>query len=405
MGNGQLKIADSMQKPGLLTGLKVLDLANESGSFCSRILADLGAYVIKIEKPGGDPSRNIGPFGKAPGRNDDISLSFSFNNANKAGVTLNLEHPRGREVFLELIQRTDVLVETSLPGHFDQLGIGYEIAKGENTGLLWASITGWGQNGPRRQYKSCDIVAAALGGQMSICGVPAAAPLKLYGEQSFYAASLFAATGILLALGRRRATGQGEHIDLSLQEAVASTLDHVLVRYFHEGAVAGRIGSRHWNNLFFILPCRDGFIHLTPFQQWETLIALLNEEGMADDLTGEGWNDESYRLANSAQAIAVIEKWTATHSVQELFELGQLLRLPWAPVAAPRYVVENPQLKARDFFQGPMRVAGLPLKFSAFPLPALRPAPQPGQNNEEIYLGDLSLSREQFAELSTMGVI
>jgi benzylsuccinate CoA-transferase BbsE subunit len=393
------------QNQGLLAGTRVLDLANETGSFCSRILADLGARVIKIEKPGGDASRSIGPFRKDPAPADNLSLSFAYHNANKLGITLNLEHPCGRKVFLDLSRKSDVLVESSVPGTYDQLGIGYDAVKRENKGLVWASISCFGGSGPHQNFKSCDLVAAALGGQMFVCGSPSAPPLKLFGEQSFFAASLFAAVGLLLALRRRSAKGQGDHIDISLQEAVVSTLEHVVVRYFHRGVVAQRREGRHWNDLFCILPCRDGFIQLTPFLQWETLIALLDQDGMAGDLTGEAWSNESYRLENSEHAITVIRKWTATHTVDELFELGQLLRLPWAPVASPRQIAESPQLKARDFFLGSLKDCGLPYRFSSFPLVAPTPAPQPGQDNEEIYVRDLGLSREHLARLSVMGVI
>jgi crotonobetainyl-CoA:carnitine CoA-transferase CaiB-like acyl-CoA transferase len=389
---------------GLLAGMRVLDLADETGSFCSRILADLGADVIKIEKPGGDASRNIGPFRQDPEQGGNISLSFAYHNANKSGITLNLEHPCGRKVFLDLIRKSAAVVETAPPGYYDGLGIGYEAVRLERKSLIWASITGFGQNGPRQDFKSCDLVAAALGGQMFVCGSPSAPPLKLFGEQSFFAASLFAATGILLALRKSRATGLGDCIDISLQEAVVSTLEHVMLRYFHRGIVAQRREDRHWNDLFCILPCRDGFMQITPFLQWETLVALLDQEGMAGDLTSEAWSNESYRLENRECAIAVIRKWTATHTVDELFELGQLLRLPWAPVVSPRQVPESPQLKARDFFPESSS-PGLPYKFSSVPLPAPAPAPQPGQDNEEIYVRDLGLSREYLASLSTMGVV
>ena len=410
---------NNKQNQRLLAGIRVLDLANETGGFCSRILADLGASVVKIERPGGDASRNIGPFlhpsaresrvlgpqRKDPPHADDISLSFAYHNANKLGITLNLEHPCGRKIFIDLCRKSDVVVETAPPGYYDQFGIGFEAVRSENKGLVWASVTGFGQNGPRRDFKSCDLVAAALGGQMFVCGSPSAPPLKAYGEQSFFSASLFAATGVLLALRRRRATGLGDHIDISLQEAVASTLEHVMVRYFHQGVVAHRNGSRHWDDLFYILPCRDGFIQLTPFLHWDTLVALLDGEGAAEELTGEAWKKEDYRSENSERAIAVIGKWTATHTVDELFELGQLLRLPWAPVVSPRQVPESPQLEARGFLQGSSGCSGLPYKFSSVSMSAPAPAPQPGRDNEEIYVRDLGLSREDFAQLSAMGVI
>jgi crotonobetainyl-CoA:carnitine CoA-transferase CaiB-like acyl-CoA transferase len=264
MDNNRQKMGN--EKDSLLKGLRILDLADEKGSFCSKILADLGARVIKIEKPGGDPARKKGPFLKDTER-PHPSLSFLYNNTNKLGITLNLERSEGRELFLRLTRECDVVVETFSPGHIEELDLGYEVLKKTCPGLILVSISGFGQSGPRKSHKSCDLVASAFGGQMYVTGAPPSTPLKIYGEQSYYSASLFAAIGILLALRKRRLTGQGDHIDISLQEAVTSTLEHVMVRYFFENIIPDRQGSQHWNHLFHVLPCKDGFIQLTLFEQ------------------------------------------------------------------------------------------------------------------------------------------
>ncbi len=414
MSPAMQSLADSAdgKRRGPLAEIRVLDLADEKGSFCSKILADLGACVIKVERPGGDASRDIGPFRSNPTQNS-TSLSFACNNTNKLGITLSLKHAEGRKLLLRLIRKSDVLVETFPPGFLDEVGLSYEIVTTENKGLIVASITGFGQSGPRKGFKSCDLVAAAMGGQMHICGTPSASPLKAFGEQSFFTASLFAAVGILLALRKRATSGRGDHIDVSLQESVVSTLEHVMLRYFHSQDVAGRRRDRHWSDSFCVLQCRDGFIHITPFMHWETLVGLLDREGMAEDLKDEEWHNEEYRSKNADHVLEVLQEWTKGHSVSELFELGQLLRLPWAPVESPAQILKNPQLIERNFFSASMRGehfgalchAGSPYKFSSVQLPTPTPAPLPGQHNVRIYEQELGLSREELEKLSSIGAI
>ena len=396
----------------LLGGIRVLDLADEKASFCSKLLADLGAYVVKVEKPGGDPSRNIGPF-LGNSASQENSLFFQYNNGNKLGITLNLEHSAGREVFFKLIKRTDVFIESFLPGHLKKLDLDFDALTEINSGIIMASITGFGQNGPRRHYKSCDLVASAYGGQMYVSGSPSGSPSKVFGGQSYYTASLFAAIGILLAIRRRNQTGKGEQIDISLQEAVTSTLDHVMVRYFYEKVIAKRRGSLHWNNAFCILPCKDGHILLTLFHQWETLVEWMEGQGMAGDLTDKKWNDEEYRLKHLDHVIEILGKWTKIHSVIDLFKLGQLMRFPWAPVYSPKEVLDSPQLKARGFFvdtnhpevSKSIKYPGIPYRFNSFVFRQKRRAPFIGEHNNEIYRAELGFTEKELKRLSSIGAI
>lgn len=398
-----------MKNDSLLKGIRVVDLADEKASFCSKLLADLGAYVIKIEKPGGDPSRMIGPFGGIS-PHPERSLFFNYNNANKMGITLNLEHPEGKEIFLKLIKRTDILVETFPPGYLEGLGVGFEVMNKINPKAILVSVTAFGQNGPRRQYKSCDLVASAFGGQMYVSGSPSA-PLKPYGEQSYYTSSLFAAIGILLALRKRIRSGKGEHLDISLLEGVVSTLDHVMVRYFYERMTPKRQGSLHWDKSFCILPCKDGYLLMTPFQQWKTLVQWMDADGMADDLMKVKYAAEGYRCQHFDHIVEVLQRWTKTHTTHELFELGQLMRFPWAPVHSPRQILESPQLIARGFFVNlnhpesgeTISYPGVPYENMA--ANSLQPAPGVGADNEKIYCKELGLSNRELERLSSIGVI
>jgi len=384
---------------GFLKNVRILDLAAANAGFCTKLLADLGAQVIKVEKPEGDDARGIGPFlrGKDNSRH---SLSFLYNNANKYGITLNLDHEKGRSIYIDLVKKTDVLVETFPPEHLAGLGLAYEHLKWANPKLIHASISNFGPDGPKKTYKSCDLVAAASGGQMAVNGSPDREPLKSYGDQSGFTASLFAVYGILLALRNRRLTGEGEHLDISMQASVTATLEHVMERYFSGKNIFCRQAGRHWNDEFVTLPCKDGFLTITVFQHWDTLVEWLEGDGMAEDLRNDMWRDEQYRRVHSDHIIRVLQKWTLTQSAGELFEKAQLMRFPWAPVRSPRAVLECPQHKARGFFfeedhiESGMKLCfpGMPFKCSKTTARSRRPAPLPGEHNRHIYECVLGMS-------------
>jgi crotonobetainyl-CoA:carnitine CoA-transferase CaiB-like acyl-CoA transferase len=395
-----------------LSGIRILDLADEQAGFCTKLLADMGACVIKVENPGGDATRNTGPFLKRSS-SSRTSLSFFYNNTNKLGITLNLANKDGREILLKLVKKTDVIVETFPPDFLKRRSLDYETLKGANSQLIHVSVSGFGRRGPRREYKACDLVLSAYGGQMYVCGSPSAAPLKVFGGQSHYAGSLFAALAILLALRRRSETGEGDHIDISLQASVTATLEHVMHRYFAEGVIHRRRGSRHWNDDFCVLPCKDGFIQATLFQQWETMIEWLDTEGVAADLKDEKWRNEDYRRQHLAHVVEVVQKWTATHTRAEIFELAQLMRFPWAPVQTPGEILQCPQLKARNFFVKQyfqeigtaLKYPGLPYRFTGqlnFPN---APAPRPGEDNEKIYRHELGISEKKLEQLYDRNII
>lgn len=400
------------QKDSFLRGIRILDLADEKASFCSKLLADMGAYVIKIERPGGDPSRKIGPFsGNYP--HPEKSLFFFHNNTNKLGITLNLEHREGKKIFCRLVEKADVVVESFSPGYLNGLDLGFEVLSKINPKLILVSVTSFGQYGPRSKYKSCDIVTSAFGGQMYVSGDESTPPLKPFGEQSFYTASLFAAIGVLLALRKRVQSGKGEHIDISMQEAVVSTLEHVWIRYFYEKIIPKREGNLHWNRNFCVLPCKDGHILITLLQQWETLVQWMASEGMAEDLIEEKWKEEEYRQRHLGHVIEVIQRWAKNHTAQELFEQGQLMQFPWAPVYSPKEVLESSQLKSRGFFVEvghpeigtSIQYFGAPYKFDGCSLDRWKRAPLIGEDNLEIYQKELGLSDEELKRLSSIHAI
>jgi crotonobetainyl-CoA:carnitine CoA-transferase CaiB-like acyl-CoA transferase len=392
--------------------IRVLDLAGERASFCSKLLAGMGAEVVRIEPPGGDPSRATGSFRKSSSC-PDSSLFFLYHNAGKKSITLNLEHSRGRELFKSLISQADVLVESFDPGYLENLGLHYTVLQAINPRIITASVTGFGQDGPYSSYRSCDLVSSAMGGQMFVCGTPERYPLKLYGNQSSYVASLFSAVGILIALLQRRATGCGQWLDLSTHEAVTSTLEYVMMRYFNDGVVSERNGNVYWNGSASVLPCKDGYILLTFGREWGTLIELVESENMAEDLTEEKWKEEEYRTEHIDHIIEVLAKWTSSHTVTELFETGQLMRFPWAPVNSPEDLFDDPQLNARDFFidvehpecNRSFLYPGLPWRFSGFHPGTQGRAPLPGEHNYKIYHNELGISAEEIERLAQARII
>lgn len=372
----------------------------------------MGARVIKIEKPGGDPSRNMAPFFKDPSR-PEKSLSFQYHNTNKLGITLDLEHDEGRGLFLRLIKKYDVIIESFSSGYLEKIGLGFSTLSDLNPKIVLASITGFGQDGPYSKYKSCDLVASAFGGQMSVTGDSTTPPLKLSGGQPLYISSLFAAIGILLAVRKRGKMGIGEHLDISLQASMAATLEHVMVRYFHDHSIPERQGGLHWRHEFNLFPCKDGFIHLSLFQQWETLVEWMKQDGMAEDLGEARWLDDGYRRENVSHIIAVLQRWTKTHTIKELFDLGQLMRFPWAPVRTPMDLIQCPQLKARDFFM-PIRypeesveipTLSVPYKWSDSRVGPIKRAPMIGEDNERVYCGELGMSKEELERLGEKKII
>ena len=379
--------------------IKVLELAGETVSFCGKLLIGLGARVTLVQPPG---SRQACP-----------DPSHLYLHAGKSGITLDIGHPRGRELFLRLAPEVDVVLEGLPVQALGDMGLGYDTLRRHNPRLIMVSISGFGQNGPRRHWRSDSVVAAATGGWSYVTGAPDGPPLVPPGAQASCLGGLNGAVGVLLALRKNRSKETGEHLDISLQECVASSLDHVLARHLSEGVVPTRQGGAHWNHSFFVLPCRDGHIHLTPFQQWETLVEWMDGEGMAADLGDDEYLDTQYRLDHLPHILEVIGRWTKTHGKDELFETARLMRFPWAPVCGLPEVLASPQLTAREFWE--TCATGATMAELQFPgsavrqddsLPACkRPAPKPGQDNQAVFMRQLGLSQAQMDKLSGLGVI
>jgi benzylsuccinate CoA-transferase BbsE subunit len=256
-------MAEGKEKPPMLDSYRVLDLADDRGAFCGKILAEFGADVVKVERPGGDPSRNIGPFYQDT-PNPERSLSWFAFNQNKKGITLNIETKDGQEIFKRLVENADFVVESFAPGYLNKLGLGYSVLSKVNPRIIMTSITPYGQTGPYSKYNSPDLITMSMAGYVYICGDSDRPPVRFSSDQSYLQASLQATVGTLIAHYYRELGGEGQHVDVSMQEAMVWTLcyaphDWYLLKASHhtrEGSLWKRFGVTYR----LIWPCKDGYV-------------------------------------------------------------------------------------------------------------------------------------------------
>ena len=378
--------------PGALDGLRVLEIGElVSAPYAAKLLADLGADVVKIEPPAGDPARQRGPFpGGTP--HPEKSGLFLYLNTNKRGVTLDLASTPGLAALDRLVGGTDVLVHNVHPRDMAARGLDYARLAALNPRLVMTSIAPFGLSGPHAGYRGPDVVTWSAGGVAALNGVPGEPdlpPLKTFGDQSGFQAALTAAVGSLGALFARLTTGRGEHVEVSAQECVAAILELTFEFWPYTGLVASRLGQKPIQPLCF-MECRDGWIFLCAVEehQWERFVDIMGNPEWA------GLELFASRLARGANFDALqvfLQEWCRDRSVEELYEAAQRRRIPFAPVSTMGDLVASPHLRARGFFvtvehpaAGPVTMPGAPYKLSATPWQLRRPAPCLGQHTAEV---------------------
>ena len=403
-----------------LSPYRVLDLADEKGALCGRLLADMGADVIKVEPPGGDPSRRHGPFYHDE-PDPERSLSWFAYNFNKRGVTLNLATADGQAIFRRLAATSGFIVESFPPGHLDGLGLGFEALRQANSRLVMVSITPFGQLGPRRDYKMDDMVAMASGGMMAITGDRDRAPLCVGVPIAFALASAQAGAGAMFAHHQRLRTGQGRHVDVAIQEAIVDTV-HMSAQFWGVEKTAQKRGDHAYGGHHIInaYPVKDGFVaHQLywgkgPGTRVRGLQAWMADEGYQADVakvdfnevTGfsitqrqvDGWQDE---------VAAFLSRFTKA----ETYAKALRHRVFLFPVNSPKDLAEDPQLLARKFFHdvlhpeldATIRYPGPFFRFSEAAPPILRRAPLIGEHNVEVYKEEMGYSREELRTLKAAG--
>ena len=393
-----------------LDDLRVIDLSQGiAGPYCAKMLADCGAEVIKVEPPQGDYARSLGPFPDDVPHHDKGGL-FIHLNGNKKSVTLDIETESGRTVLRKLLAKADVLVESYAPGHLASLGLGHDDLKGEFGELIYCSVTPFGQTGPYSGFRGNSLTCMALSGLMYITGDPDKEPLCTGGEPAEYFAGLSAWVAILTALEHRASNGGGQHVDVSMLEALGAADEYQTSLYSVMGAIRKRFYSRHLVPVYpmEIFPCRNGHIGVVGGATGFPLnVAILLEQPELENnpLFQNPW----LRMLQWPEFEKILRPYLLEHDWEELLTRAQELRVPFAAVLSPGMLVENEHLKERGFFQevnqpelGPLPVAGAPFKMSDTPL-RCGPAPTLGQHTQEVLL-DLGYDAEDAVILRERGI-
>ena len=408
----------------MLGSYRVLDLADEKGYLCGKILSDLGADVMKIEKPGGDNGRSIGPFyHDIP--DPEKSLYWFAYNANKLSISLNIESYDGQKIFKRLVKTSDIVVESYPVGYLDRLGLGYSTLSELNAGIILVSITPFGQTGPYKDCKTSDLVSVAMGGLMFITGYPDSPPVRISFPQAYLQAGAEAAAGAMIALYHREITGQGQWVDVSIQQSQVVTCLNAppsweLRKVKLKRAGHFRTGLMEGLKQRYLWPCKDGYVifHVyggaTGAKTNRVIVDWMSREGMADDFIKEmDWDTFTPSDQETQERIeASIARFFMTHTQRELFEAALTKGIMLGPVVSPKDVVENEQLRARGVWvelehpelDTTLTYPGAFFKSTECECQARCRAPLIGEHNEAIY-SQLGFSKEDLVALKASKII
>jgi len=380
----------SAEATGALKGLRVIDLTGRMGGYCGLLLANLGAEVVLVEPRGGDPMRRQGPY-KHNLLDEDGSLSFAAYHTNKRGIVLDLDTEAGRETLRALARSADVVIEDRPAGYLDTLGLGYRALCALNPALVLISISGFGQSGPYRDFKTSSIVAFAMGGLMNLCGHPERAPLMGPCDVAYHLGSVHAAFGALAALFNRRATGRGDHVDVSLQEVLAADpFLRVMTRYSVTGEVPERTGHSQATTVAETYRCKDGYARIFVNQpdHWRRFVEWL---GNPAELVDPQLEAVPKRMHLRPLIDRLVEARTVDYDKGTFFEEFQSRRLAAAPINSPSAFLADPQTQHRGYVAevknsplGAHKFPGDPYKFSEAPWRIERGAPRLGEHQHAI---------------------
>ena len=393
-----------------LSNITVLDLTRVlAGPYCTMMLADYGANVIKIEVPGkGDDTRAMGP------KKNDYSMYYAYVNRGKKGITLKLKEEEGKKMFIEMVKKADVVVENYRPGVMDKLGLGYDVLKEVNDQIIYAAVSGFGCYGPKYKRPGYDIIAQATSGLMSITGEAGGQPLRVGNAMGDVLGGMNLTIGILMALNARTVTGRGQRVDVSLVDSVVSSLEVGWQRFFASGKQPELIGNRYASafpydsftasNGRFVIGCGN-----------DKLFTLLCTKvlGREDLLTDPRFDTNIHRCENYAALKPEIEKWSIEHTIAECVSLIDAAGVPVAPINMLADVVNDEHIAgAREMFIhmhhpviGDMTVPGNPVKLLDTKPDISKCAPDLGQDNKAVYGEMLGLTEGDLETLKAHNVI
>ncbi len=399
-----------------LEGMQVVDLTRAlAGPYCTMMLGDLGAEVIKVERPGrGDDSRGWGPpfvgdpYGPYPGE----SAYFIAANRNKRSLTANLKNPGGQEIVCRLASVSDVLVENFRTGVLDRMGLGYDDLHDVNPSLVYCSISGYGRTGPYAERPGYDFIIQAEGGLMGIIGPEEGPPYRVGVPIVDITSGMFAATAILAALRARDRTGEGQLVDISLLDTQVALLANVASNYLVGGMEHRRYGNAHPNiTPYEPFRARDRWFAMAVAneQQWAVLCNVIGRPDLKDD---PRFATNVTRVSNRAELTAALDEIFAARDADEWLEDLREAGLPCGPINTIPDVFDHPQAQARGLAletehptAGPVRFTGFPYKLSQTPAEIRRPPPLLGQHTEEVLTGLLGYSVDEVAALRERGAI
>jgi len=422
---------DQRSRESLLGPVRVLDLTNEVGLLCGKLLGDLGADVIKIEPPEGDLARHNGPFYK-DSPHPERSLFWWYTNLNKRGITLNLETQDGRELLKRLVKRAAFVIESFKPGYLAGLGLGYDELRRIKPNIIMTSITPFGQTGPYAHYKASDLVGVAMGGMQRIFGDPDRAPIRISAPQFYFFGGLHGALGSMVAHYHRELTGEGQYVDVSCQQGITLALmtttenwDLLRVNMRGQGPylVYARPEPLGLLRLRYVHRCKDGYVlyglrggRADAILAARVFVEWANREDMALDLKDYDWVHYDLGKAaaeEQARIDASIDKFFLTKTKAELFKMALEKETQLTPINDIKDVVESPQLAARGYWEKvphpelgeAITYPGWPVKMGEIVHGYQRRAPLLGEHNEDIYRGELGLTAEELVFFKARRVI
>jgi CoA:oxalate CoA-transferase len=392
-----------------LENIKVLDLTRVlAGPFCTMILSDLGAEVVKVEMPGtGDDSRAFGPF------KNGKSLYFLSINREKKSISLNLKSEKGKEILKDLVKEFDVLVENFKPGTMEKLGLGWDVLKEINPKLIYAASSGFGHTGPDSKKPAYDILAQAMGGIMSITGWPGSEPTRVGMSLGDITASLFTAIGVNAAIYQRTITGEGQKIDVSMLDGQLAILENALARYQVDGKSPEPLGNRHPGiTPFQALKASDGYIIIAAGNDklYRSLCDAIERPELADH---PDYVSNELRTKNVHALAEELNKVLANKTVNEWLTIIENANVPVCPINDIGMAMEHPQVLSRNMIVevedkdiGKLKIAGNPIKMTSVPEKDFRgPAPEVGEHNYEVLKQYLDLNPNVVDQLKKDGVI
>ncbi len=402
-----------------LSDVKVLDFTGELGPYASKLYAGLGAEVIHLEPITGDPLRRKGPFYKGESDNMEASLQFLYYNGNKKSLALDLHREEGRNIFLRLISKIDIFMESCVPGYLDNLGLSYGNLKEVNPRLVQTSITPYGSVGPYKDYPGSDLTCSAMGGFLYLAGIDNEKPVRACDDQAYRMAESYAAVGSSIALLYAKRTGKGQFVDVSAMEAVGMALENSAQYWDLEGSIRRGRGTEAGSAT--VHPCKDGFIAIVAIMgknkiMWEPFVKWMKSENVEEWQIFEDprWIEPSYRRSAEGYETfcRIFHRFTMKHDKMTLYERGQANRIALSPVSNGRDLLENPQLKHRNFWQtiehehlgGEITFPGAPYEFGELDWRFGFPAPRFGEHTTQI-LEELDYTREEIAVFSKEGIV